>query len=100
MAMCQVCGATFEARRSTAKYCSKRCKSRAERMRAGYPAERAASVMPRFGVGIDDATEIITRASERAEDASRLACRLPEPYSGRLDALARAIAAAIGDGLR
>ena len=96
MPTCITCGATFEAR-SHAKYCSERCRGRARRLRAAYPAKPSAHVEPEFGVGISDAEEALARAAELAEDMSRLACRLPEPYAGALDRTARAIMDALGD---
>src|SRR5690242_13088527 len=41
-AVCEECGEAFEAKRSTAKYCSTRCRTRATRRRAeGRPAPAA-----------------------------------------------------------
>lgn len=95
MAICIACGTEFAAKRSTAKYCSERCKSRAKRLRAGYPAEVSGPASPEFGVAISDADAAITRAVELAEDMSRLACKLPDPPAGSLERVSEAISEAL-----
>ena len=74
---CVICGREYRAQRSTAKYCSNRCRLMAQR---GYaytgdelPPDVAASMTD------DEVLGVVSRAHEAASDMSRASMLTPAP---------------------
>lgn len=90
---CEVCGREFEARRSTARFCSATCRSRAFRAHAFVgelePPEPSASI------GEDEVAGIVGRAHDVAQDMSRASMLTPAPLCLSLDRVAYAIESAL-----
>ena len=73
IATCVICGAEFVAKRSTAKYCSCRCKHIAHR---GTGSASTAPPIVRAAMTDGEVWEIVCRAHELAADLSRASMRL------------------------
>ena len=86
---CEICGHDFVARRSTAKYCSNRCRLMAQRGVAYTGDLKAPDVRPRLSH--DEIMAIITQAHMAASDLSRASSLVPAPLSGALAEAARKI---------
>lgn len=85
---CGVCGRDFAAKRSTAKYCSATCRSRAHR---GYPcaaSSRPAAPVPGASMSVDEVAAVVGRAHGAAADLSRAALLTPSPLCLSLSAAA------------
>ena len=66
---CEICGREFKAQRSTARYCSATCRSRAARGYA-YTGELQAPA-PSASMTDDEVLEVLQRAHVAASDLSR-----------------------------
>lgn len=76
---CAICGAEFVAQRSTAKYCSERCRQRAFR-NGGVPFTGELAPVPvRVGMSESDVREVVVRAHDVASDLSRASMLTPAP---------------------
>ena len=74
---CAVCGREFQARRSTARYCSATCRSRAYR---GYEfTGELAAPEPCVQMNVEDVAEVVRHAHEAASDLSRASLMATAP---------------------
>lgn len=82
---CEICGREFAAQRSTAKYCSNRCRLAAQRGYA-YAGELQAPA-PNAAMSDDEVLEVIQRARRRLGHVPRLPHdrrpAVPIPEEGR-----------------
>lgn len=85
---CEYCGREFEAKRSTARFCSATCRSRHHRAMAytgkGIPR-------PVMSMSKEDALQIVTRAHEVASDMSRASMLVSAPLCLSLAKVSAAI---------
>ena len=91
---CEICGREFKAQRSTARYCSATCRSRASRGYA-YTGELQAPA-PSASMTDDEVLEVVQRAHAVASDLSRASMLTAAPLCLRL----RRAAKRIEDALR
>ena len=99
---CEICGREFVAKRSTARFCSNRCRQRNARMRGeGYvfvgevlPPDTTATMTD------DEVSGIIQQAHITASDLSRASLYTPSPLCLKLKNVARKLEGALrGEGL-
>lgn len=76
---CEVCGRDFAARRSTARYCSPTCRSRAHRGYPCPPSKAPATPAPGALMTTDEVVGVVERAHESAADLSRASLLTPSP---------------------
>ena len=74
---CEICGREYVAKRSTAKYCSDRCRQMACRGSAFTGEVRQPDV--HLGLSQDEVLEVVTRAHDTASDLSRASMLTPAP---------------------
>ncbi|MDD7369527.1 MAG: hypothetical protein SOW20_04520 [Berryella intestinalis] len=74
---CEICGREFVAQRSTAKYCSNKCRLMAQRG-AVYAGELEAPDV-RAGMTEDEVLAVVDRAHDTASDLSRASMLTPSP---------------------
>ena len=91
---CEICGREFNAQRSTARYCSATCRSRAARGYA-YTGELQTPT-PSASMTEDEVLEVVQRAHAVASDLSRASMLTTAPLCLRL----RRAAKRIEDALR
>ena len=95
---CEICGREFKAQRSTARYCSATCRSRAARGYA-YTGELQAP-SPSASMTDDEVIEVLQRAHVAASDLSRAAMLTSSPLCLKLRRVAKKIEDALrGEGL-
>lgn len=95
---CEVCGREFKAQRSTAKYCSATCRSRASRGYA-YTGELEPPA-PNATMTIDEVNATVQRAHAAASDMSRAAMLTPSPLCLKLRRASKKMEDALrGEGL-
>ena len=95
---CEICGREFVAKRSTAKYCSDRCRIAHHRggIIIGVPEQ------PNLTVSMTDeeVSGIIQQAHATASDLSRASLYTPSPLCLKLRTVARKLESALrGEGL-
>lgn len=90
---CVICGREFQARRSTAKYCSNRCRLMAQRGVA-YSGELKPPDV-RIKMSDDEALAVIARAKEAADDLSRASMHTSAPLCLALKRISRRLLDAI-----
>lgn len=95
---CEICGQEFKAQRSTARYCSATCRSRAAR---GYAyAGELQSPSPSVSMTDDEVLEVVQRAHTASSDLSRASMLTSSPLCLRLRRAAKKIEDALrGEGL-
>ena len=95
---CEICGREFGAQRSTAKYCSSTCRSRANR---GYVYEgEPLSPAPSASMSVDEVNEVVLRAHVAASDMSRASMLTASPLCLKLRRASKKIEEALrGEGL-
>lgn len=93
MKVCVICGAEFAAQRSTAKYCSNRCKMQARRL---FLKPDLGAPHLRFAVTLDEAAKVVQDAHRVTDDMSRTGERAPEPLGGKLRRCAEGFADVLG----
>lgn len=95
---CEICRREFMAQRSTARYCSSTCRSRAARGYA-YTGELRAPV-PSASMTDDEVLEVLQRAHVSASDLSRASMLTSSPLCLKLRKVAKKIEGALrGEGL-
>lgn len=95
---CEICGREFTAKRSTAKYCSNRCRLAAQRGYA-YVGELQPPA-PNAAMSDDEVLEVIQRAHAAASDMSRASLMTTEPLCLSLKKAAKKMEDALrGEGL-
>ena len=95
---CEICGREFVARRSTAKYCSNRCRLANQRggIVVGVPEQPNLTV----SMGDDEVSGIIQQAHATASDLARASLYTPSPLCLKLRTVARKLEGALrGEGL-
>ena len=95
---CEVCGREFSAQRSTARYCSDTCRSRAFR---GYAFDgELRPPAPSAQMSDDEVLEVVQRAHACASDLSRASLLSTAPLCLKLRRAAKKIEEALrGEGL-
>lgn len=95
---CEVCGREFKAQRSTARFCSATCRSRAAR---GYAyAGELETPAPSASMSVDEVGEVVQRAHMVAADMSRASMLSAAPLCLKLRRAAKRIEDALrGEGL-
>lgn len=95
---CEICGREFAAKRSTAKYCSNRCRLTAQRGYA-FVGELDAPA-PNAAMSDDEVLEVIQRAHVAASDMSRASLMTAAPLCLSLKKAAKKMEDALrGEGL-
>lgn len=95
---CEVCGAEFQAQRSTAKYCSNRCRIMAKRGIEYHGELKPASAC--ISMTDDEVSEVVQRAHVAASDLSRASMLTPSPLCMKLSRAAKKMETALrGEGL-
>lgn len=90
---CEICGAEYMARRSTAKYCSNRCKQVAKRG-STFHGEIEPSTA-RISLTDDEALSVVSRAHDTASDLSRASMLTPAPLCRSLKTVAQKLSDAL-----
>lgn len=90
--VCAFCGKHFQARRSTAKYCSDKCRKRAH---AGYPMPDFAAPDVAFAMTADELAEVVQQAHRATDDMGRASEHAPYPLGPRMRRCAEAFADAL-----
>ncbi|MEC4294035.1 hypothetical protein [Adlercreutzia shanghongiae] len=88
---CEVCGRDYAAKRSTSRYCSSTCRSRAHRGYPCPPSSDPASPAPGALMTADEVVDVVGRAHESAADLSRASLLTPSPLCLSLSAAASKI---------
>lgn len=91
---CEMCGREFLAQRSTAKYCSAKCKQAAYRGSVFVGEIEAPDV--RVSMSEDEVLAVVGRAHDTASDLSRASMLTPAPLCRSL----RAVSQKLSDALR
>lgn len=91
---CEICGREFMAQRSTAKYCSARCRQMARR---GIPYEgEPGRPDVRISMTDDEVAEVVQRAHVAASDLSRASMLTPAPLCRSLKKVSQRFEDALG----
>lgn len=93
IAICVICGREFVAKRSTAKYCSCRCKHIAHR---GTGTASTAPPIVRAAMTDGEVWELVCRAHELAADLSRASMLTHAPVCRSLARVSRRLADSLG----
>lgn len=91
---CEICGREFVAQRTTAKYCSNRCRVMAKRGH-GFEGEVLAPE-PSASLSMGEVEEVVSRAHCAAADLSRASMLTPAPLCLSLKRVARKLSDALG----
>ena len=90
---CEICGRDYVARRSTAKYCSNRCRLMAQR---GVEFRgKVTAPVEKVGLSSDEVASIVSRAHDTASDLSRASMLTEPPLSHSLKVVSRKLADAL-----
>lgn len=84
---CEICGREYVAKRSTAKYCSNKCRLMAQRGVAYVGETQAPDV--RVSMTKDEVVELVARAHDTASDLSRASMLTPAPLCRSLKAVSQ-----------
>lgn len=87
-----MCGREFEAKRSTARYCSGACRVRACR---GYATTEPQAPNVTLSLSREEVLEVVDRAHISAEDMSRASLATPAPLCHQLGRCAKAFETAL-----
>ena len=87
MTECAHCGRPFQAKRSTARYCSDRCKKRAQR---DVPLRDEETSVP-LSESVDVPLSVKQQANAMLEEARTLVAQQPRPYVRTHESEARAM---------
>ncbi len=90
---CEICGREYVARRSTAKYCSNRCRLMAQRGVAFAGELEVPDV--RVSMTQEEVLALVARAHDAASDLSRAAMLTPAPLCRSLKAVSRKLSDAL-----
>lgn len=95
---CEICGREFAAKRSTAKYCSNKCRLAAQRGYAYHGDLQPPA--PNAAMSEDEVLEVVQRAHVAASDMSRASLMTPSPLCLKLKKAAKKMEDALrGEGL-
>lgn len=92
---CEMCGHPFHAQRSTAKYCSTRCRVQAHRGYAPICPDAPPVVSPKTDSALDDTALLITNAKQLSSAFAEQAKVAPLQLRAGCERVAVAIFAAI-----
>lgn len=84
---CEICGREYVAKRSTAKYCSNKCRLMAQRGVAYVGELQAPDV--RVSMSRDEIIALVARAHDTASDLSRASMLTPAPLCRSLKAVSQ-----------
>lgn len=90
---CEICGREYVAKRSTAKYCSNRCRLMAQRG-AVFTGEIEAPDV-RVSMTQEEVLALVGRAHDTASDLSRASMLTPAPLCRSLKAISQKISDAL-----
>ena len=90
---CEIFGREYVAQRSTAKYCSNRCKQAAKRGVVFVGEIQTPDV--RMSMTDDDVIAVVTRAHDTASDLSRASMLTPAPLCRSLKAVSQKLSDAL-----
>ena len=90
---CEICGREYVAQRSTAKYCSNKCRLMAQRGVA-YTGELEAPDV-RVSMTEDEVLAVVSRAHDTASDLSRASMLTPAPLCRSFKAVSRKLSDAL-----
>lgn len=100
---CEICGREFVARRSTARFCSNRCRQRNHQRRHPERGIFVGSIEPpdlTVSMDDDEVSGIIQQAHVTASDLARASLYTPSPLCLKLRTVARKLEDALrGEGL-
>ena len=93
---CDICGESFMAERSTARYCCRSCRDEAYRRRKAAPLVPDGA--PAFGAAtVSDVAAAVSLARRASNDLARLSSTAPRQLTPGCLRISRAIAAAIDE---
>lgn len=92
---CEECGKLFEATRSTARFCSERCKKRAQRKKQPIPP--AAEPSPALPATFEDVAAALNQARALSNTFARLSATAPRQLRSGCERIGQAITRAIND---
>jgi hypothetical protein len=90
---CEICGREYVAQRSTAKYCSAKCKQQAYRGTAFTGTIEPPDV--RVSMSQDEVIELVGRAHDTASDLSRASMLTPAPLCRSLKTVSQKLSDAL-----
>ena len=90
---CEICGREYVAQRSTAKYCSAKCKQAAYRGAVFTGTLEPPDV--RVSMSRDEVVELVGRAHDTASDLSRASMLTPAPLCRSLKAVSQKLSDAL-----
>ena len=90
---CEICGREFVAQRSTAKYCSNKCRMMAKRGVAFEGELQAPDV--RVSMSRDEVVELVAKAHDTASDLSRASMLTPAPLCRSLKTVSQKLSDAL-----
>lgn len=90
---CEICGSEFVAKRSTAKYCSNKCRLMSQR---GMPyTGEISSPDVRVSMSEDEIVAVVARAHDTASDLSRASMLTPAPLCRSLKTVSKKLSDAL-----
>lgn len=95
--VCETCGQVFEARRSTAKYCSDKCRLRAFKGKSRQPIVPNAQPAPFLSSSFDDVAAALDSARAVSNKFAQLSTSAPRPLRPGCARISQAITRAIKD---
>lgn len=90
---CEICGTEFVCQRSSAKYCSDRCRVSAQRGRIPLKTDQSPMIKP--GLTSEEVSEVVTRAHGVAADLSRASMLTYAPLCLSLRSVSRKLTDAL-----
>ena len=91
--ICPICGREYQARRSTSKYCSATCRSKARNL---YPMPDMDAPAIVFVMTADELANVVQDAHRVTDDLGRASEHAPEPVCGKLRRCAEGFADVLG----
>lgn len=88
---CIVCGQTFHAQRSSAKYCSGKCRVRAHRSGIPYPPDQPPLIPDRTEDEVEDMAVLINEARQLSGAFIQHANAVPLPLKAKCSRIGREI---------
>ena len=95
--VCATCGQVFEAKRSTAKYCSDRCRKKAYKASMRQPVVPAGKPAPIPSATFDDVAAALDGARSLSNRFAQLSTSAPRPLRPGCARISQAITRAIKD---
>ena len=95
--ICEICGKAFEARRSTARYCSGRCRQRAHKGKMRQPVIPKGRPAPIAPASFEDVAAALDDARALSNRFARMSATAPRPLRAGCARIGQAITRAITD---